>query len=151
MDASAHSGAKVTPGGKNLKIKSPLKMRTTGLKSPLFVVIISILDSDYKDITMTVKKPLVRKPITKKKYRPNPGSTPLAIARYIGWVMNSMLDGSIPIDKGKALIYAQKVRLTAYQLDYQQNVFIPFRMEMEAMKNDQTQDEYSQYADVEVY
>ena len=94
---------------------------------------------------------MIRKPVTtKRKYRPNPGSTPAAINRYLAWVMNGMLDGTIPLDRGKALIYAQKVRLAALQLDFQQNVFLPFRMEMEAMKTGDSQDEYSQYADVEV-
>jgi hypothetical protein len=111
------------------------------------MVTISNYISNDEDIrSMTIK----RIPVKKKKYRPNPGTTPQAINRYLAWVMNGMLDGSIPLDKGKALIYAQKVRLAALQLDYQQNVFMPFRMEVEMMKAGSTQDEYEQYADVEV-
>ena len=96
---------------------------------------------------MTIK----RIPIKKKIYRPNPGTNPLGISRYLAWVMREMLDGRIPIDQGKAQIYAQKVRLAALQQDFQLNTFMPFRMELEMMKQGSSQDEDEQYADIEVY
>lgn len=90
-----------------------------------------------------------RNPIKKKNYRPNCGTTPLQISRYLAWLMNKLMDQEISLELGKVLISAQKVRLSTMQTDFQQNMFIPFRQELELSKFGKGSG-FEQYADLEV-